>query len=193
MYIKKLNYKFDIEKLVNEFQYISNLIGWHDSGQICLTYPAGAESNPNKHYIGCTSLRFNNFYNNDILKERDFDTFPKELMNTETYKVYQLLQEQSQNRVGRFRYRRVNKMSEKDFHRDDDKPRYHIAIQTNNYCFFKFKKNLSDKKEIIQKIPADGHLYEFNANDYHAIINNSNIDRIHLFAVLKNPICNQST
>lgn len=58
--------------------------------------------------------------------------------------------------------------------------RMHLAVTTNDKCFF------VENNQVVN-VPADGHPYLLNVNDYHTAMNCSDVEfsRIHLVGVLR--------
>jgi len=58
--------------------------------------------------------------------------------------------------------------------------RMHLSVITNSDCFF-----VEDKQLV--NIPADGHPYIVDVNNYHTALNCSQEDRYHLVGIMREP------
>ena len=84
-----------------------------------------------------------------------------------------------ENNIKRTRLMLLKPKSCYTWHKDVGE-RMHLAIITNPDCFF-----VEDKQLV--NIPADGHPYIVDVNNYHTALNCSQQDRYHLVGIMREP------
>lgn len=184
MFIEKLNYTADLDKMLAELAILESKVSWTDkmfqsngrayhANQIGLTYRPAAEypwndasgslyDKEQKHFIG---------------KESDFTEWND--VGQYTRSVIEKLSEQAGVKFGRIRYMRLLPKTGLSVHPDFE-PRYHLVLKTNPYAYF---LDCTPDGEIQAKayhIPADGYFYKVDTLRNHTVFNGGWEPRIHL-------------
>ncbi len=188
--IVKTNIKYDIAKarkeaysiLDRQKMSVKDLMNEARGHQLSLTHRKGvtgeARLKDGIHALWSASLK------KRIAFEREFTEFHSGLKKTYLHQIYCDLQKRNNSRVGRFRLMWVHPKNCYKFHRDKNEPeRFHLALETNPYCFFLYEDSMNDFK--VCHIPPDGHLYSFNAGRAHTFLNAGSATRLHLLVTLK--------
>lgn len=161
--IKKLQYKVDIETLINQTKIILSKYNFNEQNQICFQ---NTKPNLNDVYEGTGDARLSHCPSYGK-PDNDFVYFNKNFIDTIFYDI-------SKNFPGKMRLSVLKSKKCMWMHSDPNLTRYHFAIETNENCFILFKNNKH------YHIPVDGHCYEMNANSDHTALNSGKTDRIHL-------------
>lgn len=124
-------------------------------------------------------------YKKDVLEivaeqnEKNYSKFREIIDDLDTIKT---LLTSFKNKATRARFARLKPGGEIKPHIDNNVGygvRYHLALETNDDCYFAIRKNPKQEFEYFH-IPADGHLYYVNVGFEHFVVNRGKTDRIHL-------------
>ena len=183
MFIEKLNFKIDLDKMLSDLSKIESKIGWpeyfessgrsYHANQIGLTYRSGAEYPWNdasgslydkgmKHFIG---------------KEKDFSEWNP--VGEYTRLEIERLSQQLGIRFGRIRYMKLLPKTGLSVHHDFE-PRYHFVLKTNPHVYFLDCTQEGDVQAKAYHIPADGYFYKVDTLRTHSVFNGGWEPRIHL-------------
>lgn len=180
--IKRLDYAFDIAKLVEEVQYIIDHVGLHKHhSQISLKHTGNTELG-DAWYQGCGSLKFKfgeDFIGDDgklkeqevKLTQHDFTAMHPMLSSTYLGEVLETLAldyNYGRARIMGLKHKKVMSMH------SDATTRLHIPLVTNENCLMIIDGNL-------YHMPADGAVYHTDTTKPHTALNaNHNFMRLHL-------------
>jgi hypothetical protein len=183
MFIEKINFKVDLDKMILDLSKIESDIGWPDyfesngrayhANQIGLTYRPKAEYPWNdasgslydkelKHFVG---------------KESDFTEWNS--VGDYTRQVIEELSDCLKTNFGRIRYMKLMPKSGLSVHSDFE-IRYHLVLKTNPYSYFGEEVNDQDISAKCYHIPADSHFYKVDTLKNHFVFNGGWEPRIHL-------------
>lgn len=157
-----------------------------------LIFQSDTDQDPTSH--GPTGSMFNRDMTRKF-RESDFTHFFGEMQDGPLHRFYQELQASCPYRLARMRIALMRSRTCYGFHNDEE-IRYHLAVETNPHCYLlmhRFGRG-SDQQVIpvdeessymtplfdVFRIPADGHVYEMNANHPHTAVNAGYTDRIHI-------------
>lgn len=153
----RLNYHFAIDLIKQDVYNLTNLFGWGDKGQLCLTHPPGKSD----WFYGTGPL----------MTSKDFTELNVFLNGTYTKEVYEEIKKDYS--VGRVRLMLLPGQKCYSIHADVTK-RIHIPIETNDQCMM-----IIDDE--VKRMPADGGAWLTNTTRPHTALNGNHIfDRIHL-------------
>lgn len=153
----RLDYQFDLDLLKKDVYNVTNLVGWGEKNQICLTHPPGE---PN-WFVGTGAL----------LTCRNFTEMNSFLKGTYYEKVHNTIKQD-------YPFARVRIMllpGQRCFslHADTTK-RIHIPLSTNDQCMM-----IIDDE--VKRMPADGSAWLTNTTKPHTALNGNLIfDRLHI-------------
>lgn len=159
----KLEYKYDLEKLRHELTVLSKEYHLYFDllGQILIQSPDGNN---------WTDVRAP-FKIQEDLRETDFNT-------PNTPDDWEMTRFMRETNVCRTRVLRLKPKECYTWHKDVG-DRIHLAINTHENCFF-----IEDG--VMQHVPADGHPYMLNVDNYHTALNGTNnVIRTHLVGVIR--------
>lgn len=183
MFIEKLNFKIDLDKMLFDLSKVEKTIGWpeyfessgraYHANQIGLTYRPGADHPWNdasgslydkelKHFVG---------------KESDFTEW--NAVGEYTKQVIEELGDFLKTDFGRVRYMKLIPKGGLSVHRDFE-VRYHLALRTNPYAYFGEEVDNQDISAKCYHIPADSYFYKVNTLKNHFVFNGGWDPRIHL-------------
>lgn len=171
--IQKVNLEFDLTRVITEMNQLILSVPFHSqTNQICLTHSAKTSGQLDKFYEGTGSLY--DFEKDEFRRQpEEFTTWNSALSGTYFEYIYQRVQDYSSSPIGRVRLMRRAPRTCYSLHFDES-PRLHLAITTNPGCYFVFPP------DSALQIPADGHVYFFDATREHTALNSGNADRVHL-------------
>lgn len=189
--IHKTEFNFSIQKLLEATQSLMSRLQITDEFiierggySLCLVHRANTEEK-DRFREGSTAL-WDRKLNKRMFHESEFTNFNQALTGTYFETVYQEVQKMTNARIRRMRLLWLPPERNYAFHTDIDEPvRYHLALTTNENCFFIYKSN--GKINSTFHIPSNGFLYKVNANEEHSFVNASHELRLHLvFTTPKN-------
>jgi hypothetical protein len=137
---------------------------FNEKRQVCLTHRAEIVDSSQKVYGGTGPLNHGS--------EFDFGVLNEDFHGTYLYDFFKGAQRRW--KLGRTRLMLLPPRVCYPMHQDVSPYRYHIALQTNEYCFFTF----ADGKMF--HVPADGHIYRLNGTRIHSAFNGGKTERIHI-------------
>lgn len=153
----RLDYEFDVDFLKQEVYNLTNLYGWGDLGQLCITNPPGE----NDFFKGIGPL----------MTSKNFTVLNKFLNGQYIEKVYNTIK--NDYPVGRVRIMLLPGQKCYSIHADVTK-RIHIPIETNDQCMM----IINDE---VKRMPADGGAWLTNTTKPHTALNGNHVfNRIHL-------------
>lgn len=149
--------------------------------QINLVHRKGITEKEHRLKDGIYALR--DPRNKEKTSENEYTEFNEDFKDSYLYQIYCLLQQTTNNRVGRFRLMWLNPKNCYSFHMDKNEPeRFHLGLETNPYCFFLYKN--SSNNCSTYHIPTDGYIYSVNAGETHTFLNGGHTTRLHLLITL---------
>jgi len=177
--IEKLDFKTNIQDVLNDVDTIVKMSPWDEDNQIGLTHRPGA-IHLWKDAVG--SLYTNDGKSNGVSENEFIELNPQ---IPETLKTLLLDFAQSQNiKLGRVRIMRALSKRGLTVHRDTS-VRYHLVLKTNIDSFFGFRdlKQTDGVAAHCYHMPANGHFYKVDTTKFHFIYNGGKTERIHLVIV----------
>jgi hypothetical protein len=176
--IEQLDFKANIQDVLNDVDTIVKMSPWDEDNQIGLTYRLNA-TNLWKDAVG--SL-YTNGKSNGVF-EHEFTELNTQI--PETFRTLLLDFAQSQNiKLGRVRIMRALSKRGLTVHRDNS-VRYHLVLKTNIDSFFGFRdlKQTNGVAAYCYHMPANGYFYKVDTTKFHFIYNGGKTERIHLVIV----------
>ncbi len=175
MFISKLNFTVDLEKIRQDVAEILTKTDWGLEQQIGLTYRLGAE---NKWKDSTGSLYEQNT-RIELAKEDDFTEFNSETPEYLTHILTEFCDFQKIN-LGRARLMRLEPKRGLSVHFDTTE-RYHLVIHTNQFAYIAntFQQNNS-VSAVCFHMPADSSFYKVDTTREHFVYNGGKTERIHL-------------
>ena len=177
--IEKLDFKANMQDVLNDIDTITSMSPWDDDHQIGLTHRPNA-TNLWKDAVG--SLYTNDGRSTGV-SEQDFTELNPQI--PEKFRTLLLDFAQSQNiKLGRVRIMRALSKRGLTVHRDTS-VRYHLVLKTNIDSFFGFRdlKQTNGVAAHCYHMPSDGHFYKVDTTRFHFIYNGGKTERIHLVIV----------
>lgn len=177
MYMTKLDYGFDIERLAAEAADFHSRFPDLPDNQICVT----GTSPLSDHLEGSGSLDYKwidmetKVARSSPLREEDFTHFLEMFKGTYTESVYHALSERFN--IGRLRFMYVTPRKCYSWHRDKT-PRIHVPIVTDH------TQTGLIMEDSVLRLPADGNAYLIDTTRYHTAFNAWNRTRIHLVGAI---------
>lgn len=171
--IRTSDLSFDPQKLVEALEVLQARFPLHpEFMQLSLTHSSRASSPYERAYDGLGSLF--DFEKRAYRRDpSEFVHFNEAFKDLYFYDVYCAVTKWSQHRLGRVRLMRRPPSSCYSMHADEGL-RLHIAVTSNQDCYFYFKG------AGIAQIPTDGRVYFFDATIQHTGFNAGKTDRVHL-------------
>jgi len=176
--IEKLDFKANMQDVLNDVDTIVKMSPWDEDNQIGLTHRPNA-TNLWKDAVG--SLYTNG--KSSGVSEHEFTELNTQI--PETFRTLLLDFAQSQNiKLGRVRIMRALSKRGLTVHRDTS-VRYHLVLKTNIDSFFGFRdlKQTNGVAAHCYHMPADSHFYKVDTTRFHFIYNGGKTERIHLVIV----------
>ena len=184
MFIKKIDFSADLEKMSYDLNELIKEIGWPErqvidgkiipANQIGLTY----RKDSNYPWIDASGNLYDKESNTIISKESDF-CYWNTLPSSYTKEIIESLSEKEKTKFGRIRYMRSMPKTGLSIHSDFEK-RYHYVLETNKDALFGERV---DDEHVVAKcyhIPSDGNFYKVDTTRPHFIYNGGWQPRIHL-------------
>ena len=178
--VRKLKFKFDIEKLKIALDQVLEISDVDRTAQVCLTYSPTQKSHPDgPMYQGSGSLAYEYYATNDGIKsrlrdeyppERSFTEFVPEFKHTYFYDVWKELS--TEYKLGRMRLMKLIPAKCYTWHMD---PTEHIHVP--------ILSNPGNKLVIgdnTYSLPADGSTYITDTTKFHTAFNGGREDRFNL-------------
>jgi len=183
MFIEKLNFTTDLNKMLEDLNHLETTVGWPDyfeddgrayhANQIGLTHRPGAKF-PWNDGSGTLYDKDQKYF---IGKESDFTEW--NAVGDYTKLVINELSLCTGVKFGRNRYMRLMPKTGLSVHPDFE-PRYHFVLKTNPYSYFLDCTPEGDLQAKAYHIPADGHFYKVDTLRNHSVFNGGWEPRIHL-------------
>lgn len=179
MFIKKLGFGSDLEKMRGELSHILAITDWGMKNQIGLNYREGADDT----WHDAAGSLYNRDTGDFVSDEYSFNKWNK----LPEYLAQQLknLAQLENIKVGRVRFMRLQPKTGLSVHKDREF-RYHFVIKTNPHAYIAHemskKIDLSDVPltGITYHIPCDSSWYKVDTTQVHYVYNGGNEERIHL-------------
>ena len=175
--VRKLEFKFDIEKLKEALQQVLEISDVDATAQVCLTYSPECEPHPDgKMYQGCGSLAYEYYATNQGIKsrlrkvhpsERSFTEFVPEFKHTYFYEVFKVLN--TKYKLGRMRLMKLIPAKCYTWHMDATE-HIHVPVVSNPGN----KLVIGDNTYFL---PADGSTYMTDTTKLHTAFNGGREDR----------------
>lgn len=184
MFIQKLDYTADLDKMLQDFNNTVATVGWPEkrfeyqnrsyaANQIGLTYRPGS---PQPWFDASGSL-YDKEQQSFIGQESDFTEWNN--VGSYTKSVIETLGEKFNTKFGRIRYMRLMPKTGLSVHPDFEQ-RYHFVLTTNKYAYFGDSTEDQDIKAKCYHVPSDGHFYKVDTTREHFVFNGGWEPRIHL-------------
>jgi hypothetical protein len=175
MFVKKLEFTADLEKMKDDLGYVLGKSDWGIENQIGLSHRPGA-SNLWKDCVGSLWDRANDI---ELVKEEEFTE-----LNSEspfyTIKKLQELADIENFKLGRVRYMRLMPKTGLTVH-NDSSVRYHYVLETNHYSFISYIPTSSSSISTIGfNLPPDSFFYKVDTQLLHYVYNGGTTPRTHL-------------
>ena len=178
--VRKLEFKFDIEKLKTALDQVIDIADVNRTGQLCLTYSPTHKPHPDgSMYQGAGSLSYEYYATTDGIKSRLRDVYPPERSFTEfvpefkhTY-FYDVFKELSTKyKLGRMRFMKLIPTQCYTWHMDPTE-HIHVPILSNPGN----KLVIGDNTYYL---PADGSAYVTDTTKLHTAFNGGRETRYNL-------------
>jgi len=177
--IEKLDFKVNLQDVLNDVDTIVKMSPWDEDNQIGLTHRPGA--------IHLWKDAVGSLYSQDkvdkIADESEF-TEINHLLPESFKKMLLDFAESEKIKLGRVRLMRLLSRRGLSVHRDTS-VRYHLVLKTNIDSFFGFRdlKRTNGIDANCYHLPADGHFYKVDTTKFHFVYNGGKTERIHLVLV----------
>lgn len=183
--IIKLPLKFDIDKLRDAVDNISDSKGYVDLGSgfqaTTLTQrpgiPVVSDNDLSGRFYTRTDETLEEYPRDEIVDESQFSEFVEEFKGTYLEHVH--IELSKRYPIGRMRVLLKEVYNCNSWHRDPE-PRLHIPIYTNPGSLFIVNHHCTH-------LPADGSVYFTDTRGYHTALNGGEDNRIHIVAALAFP------
>ena len=186
--VRKLEFKFDIEKLKEALKQLLEMADINRDGQLSITHAPDEKPHPDSiHYQGNGSLAYEWINRRDgkigverkfrdkVLSERAFTEFIPTLKHTYFYEVYKTLS--TEYKLGRFRIMKLLPTQCYTWHMDITE-HIHVPIHSN-----------PGNKLVIGNntyyLPADGSSYITDTTKFHTAFNGGMEDRFNILINLR--------
>jgi|TARA_B110000444_G_C18792897_1_gene573343 hypothetical protein len=183
--IRKLPLKFDIDKLRDAVDKLSDGKGFVDLGSgfqaTTLTkrpnFSVISDNDLSGRFYTRTDDTLEEYAREDIVDESEFTDFVDEYKGTYFEYVHQELSKRYP--IGRMRVLLKEVYNCNSWHRDPE-PRLHIPVYTNPGALFIVNHHCTH-------LPADGSVYFTDTRGYHTALNGGESNRVHIVAALAYP------
>lgn len=174
--------KTSANDVLNDVVRFAKTTSWGPVHQICYTSPHPTDR-PNDVFIGAGSLRWyvdrqsdGSFIKRERerrVRETEFVHFNKAYENTHIHRLYKEIQEVAQLPVLRMRAMTMMPGCCLTMHHDGE-PRAHLALKTNEDCFFVVEHS------EVHHIPLNNKLVVVDTTKTHTFVNASVDNRFHI-------------